>query len=93
MTSLVISPDALGLFVTPFQQEAVTKWNLFSLFLMAVKVITERGDVKDGLWEVHVFPKHGNYQGEIPPILSKKHPFASQSSHRNILLPLTIKRL
>jgi hypothetical protein len=44
ITPLMVSPDAVGPFVAPFQQETVTEKTLLSLFLTAVRVIIERGD-------------------------------------------------
>jgi hypothetical protein len=37
---------------SPCQQEAVTEQTLSSLFLTAVRAVTERGDLKDRLREV-----------------------------------------
>jgi hypothetical protein len=48
----VVSPDAAGLFIAPCQQEAVTEQTSLSLSLIAVRVITERGDLKDRPQEV-----------------------------------------
>jgi hypothetical protein len=38
-------------------------------------------------------PKMAISQGEMPPLLPKKHPFVPKSSCINTLLPLTIKKL
>jgi hypothetical protein len=38
--------------ITPCQQEAVTKQTSLYLFLTAVRIVTERGDLKDRLQEV-----------------------------------------
>jgi hypothetical protein len=51
-TPLVVSPEAVSPFIAPCQQKAVTEQTLLSLFLTAVRVVTKRGDLKDGLWEV-----------------------------------------
>jgi hypothetical protein len=48
----VVSPDAVGPFISPCQQEAVTEQTSLSLFLTVVRVVTERGDLKDRPWEV-----------------------------------------
>jgi hypothetical protein len=49
---LVVSPDAVDPFITPCQQEAVTEQTLSSLFLTKIRVVTERGNLKDGPQEV-----------------------------------------
>jgi hypothetical protein len=51
-TPLVVSPDAVGPFITPCQQEAVTEQTSSSLFLTAVRAVTDRGDLRDSLQEV-----------------------------------------
>jgi hypothetical protein len=43
-SSLMVSPDAVGPFITPCQQEAVTEQTSSSLSLTAVRVTIERGD-------------------------------------------------
>jgi hypothetical protein len=48
----VVSPDSAGPFIAPYLQEAVTEKTLSSLFLTAVRAVTERGDLKDILQEV-----------------------------------------
>jgi hypothetical protein len=48
----MVSPDAAGLFIAPCHQEVVTEQTSLSLFLTAVRVVTERGDLKDRLQEV-----------------------------------------
>jgi hypothetical protein len=40
---LMVSPDVSAHFIALFQQEVVTKETSLSLFLMAVRVIIERG--------------------------------------------------
>jgi hypothetical protein len=66
-TLLVVSPDAAGPFITPCQLEAVTEKTLSSLFLTTVRVVTERGDLKDILQEV-----------KETLLLPRKHLFASE---------------
>jgi hypothetical protein len=81
-------------FIICFQQDVVTKSTSSSLFLTAVRVIIERGDLKGGLQEVHVFPKDGDEPGrkkapclpqKIPvrtrktPLLPKRHQFMPKS--------------
>jgi hypothetical protein len=56
----MVSPDALGPFVTLFQQEVVAKETSSFLFLTAVRVIIERADLKGGVQEVHMLPKDGD---------------------------------
>jgi hypothetical protein len=51
-TPLVVSPDAVGNFISFRQQEAVTEQTLSSLCFTAVNVVTERGDLKGRPWEV-----------------------------------------
>jgi hypothetical protein len=51
-TPLVVSLDTVGPFIVPSQQETVTEQTSLSLFLSAVRVVTERGDLKDRLQEV-----------------------------------------
>jgi hypothetical protein len=42
------------------------------LFLIAVRAIIERRDLKGELQELHMFPKDGDYPGgEMPLLLSK----------------------
>jgi hypothetical protein len=48
----MVSLDAAGPFITSCQQEAVTEQTSLSLSLTAVRVITEREDLKDRLHEV-----------------------------------------
>jgi hypothetical protein len=55
-TPLVVSPDAAGPFIATCQQEAVTEQTLLSLFLTAVSVVTERGNLKDRQREVKETP-------------------------------------
>jgi hypothetical protein len=42
-SSLMVSPDAVGPFIIPCQQEAVTEQTSLSLFLTAVRAAIERG--------------------------------------------------
>jgi hypothetical protein len=51
-TPLVVSLDAVGLFISPYQQEVVTEQNSSSLSQTAVRAITERGDLKDRPQEI-----------------------------------------
>jgi hypothetical protein len=48
----MVSPDAAGPFIGPCQQEVVTEKTSLSLSLTAVRMVTERGDLKDRLQEV-----------------------------------------
>jgi hypothetical protein len=48
----MVSPDAVGPFIAPCQQEVVIEQTLSCLFLTAVRVVTERGDLKDRPREV-----------------------------------------
>jgi hypothetical protein len=52
-----LSPDAVGPFIGPCQQESVIEETSLSLFLTAVRAIIERRDSKGGLQEV---PKGDN---------------------------------
>jgi hypothetical protein len=54
----MVSPDAAGPFIAPGQQEAVTEQTSLSLSLTAVRAVTERRELKDGLQEV---PKDGKW--------------------------------
>jgi hypothetical protein len=56
-TLLVVSRVAAGPFIVLCQQESVTESTSLSLFLTAVRVIIERGDLKGRLQEV---PKGDN---------------------------------
>jgi hypothetical protein len=67
----MVSPDAVGVFITPCQQEAVTEQTSSSLFLTAVRVVTERGDLKDRPREV-----------KETLLLPRKCPFASERHPR-----------
>jgi hypothetical protein len=66
-TPLMVNNDAEGPFIVPCKQEAVTDQSLLSLSLTAVRVITERGNLKDRPQEVK----------EIL-LLPRKHLFASE---------------
>jgi hypothetical protein len=67
---LVVSPDTVGPFITPCQQEAVTEQTTLSLSLTAVRATIEWGNegLKDGLqevtkgdkWSRRHFPSLGN---------------------------------
>jgi hypothetical protein len=57
ITPLLVSPDAVGPFIAPCQQES-SPWIDLSLSLRAVRMITEWEDLKDGLQEV---PKCDNW--------------------------------
>jgi hypothetical protein len=48
----MVSPEAAGPSIAPCQQEAVTEQTSSSLFLTAVRAVTERGDLKDRLQKV-----------------------------------------
>jgi hypothetical protein len=48
----MVSPDAAGPFIALCKQETVTEQTSLSLFLTAVRAVTERGDSKDRPWEV-----------------------------------------
>jgi hypothetical protein len=48
----VVILNAADPFITPCQQEAVTEQTSSSLFLTAVRAVTERGDLKNILQEV-----------------------------------------
>jgi hypothetical protein len=48
----MVSSDSAGPSIVPCQQKAVTEQTLMSLFLTAVRVVTERGDLKDRPQEV-----------------------------------------
>jgi hypothetical protein len=61
------SPDAVGPFIAPCQQEAVTEQTSSSLFLTAVRAVTERGDLKDRPWKVKetlLLPRKGLFASE-----------------------------
>jgi hypothetical protein len=47
ITLLIVSPEAVGCFIAPCQQEAVTEQTSSSLSLTAVRAITERVDLKE----------------------------------------------
>jgi hypothetical protein len=66
----MVSPDAAGPFITPCQQEAVTEQTSLSLFLTAVREVSERGDLKDRPREV-----------EETLLLLRKCSFTSERHH------------
>jgi hypothetical protein len=68
----VISPDTAGPFIAPCQQEAVTEQTLSSLSLTAVRVVTERRDLKDRPGEVKktlLLPRERSSASERHPCL------------------------
>jgi hypothetical protein len=63
----MVSPDAVGPSITPCKQEAVTEQTSLSLFLTTVRAVTERGDLKDRLWEAKktlLLPRKGLFASE-----------------------------
>jgi hypothetical protein len=66
-TALLVSPDAAGPFINPCQQDQLLNRLHLSLFLTAVRAVTERGDLKDILQEV-----------KKTLLLPRKHLFASE---------------